>query len=103
MTTLQNKENVMKNQGQANNLNNLTDPTVTNDPQAQVEFEDLAISGEQEELVKGGAQALSSPLTGTSGEQTGSSYSNSFSCIPSALPHTGTSGEQTGAITTRRS
>ena len=44
----------MKNQGQANNLNNLTDPTVANDPQAQIEFDDLPISGEQEERVKGG-------------------------------------------------
>jgi hypothetical protein len=54
MTSFQTKENVMKNQGQANNLNNLTDPTVANDPQAQLEFEDLPISGEQEERVKGG-------------------------------------------------
>jgi uncharacterized protein YdgA (DUF945 family) len=53
MTSFQTKENVMKNQGQANN-NNLNDPTVANDPQAQVEFEDLQISGEQEEQVKGG-------------------------------------------------
>ena len=44
----------MKNQGQANNLNNLTDPTVANDPQAQIEFDDLPISGEQEERVNGG-------------------------------------------------
>jgi len=54
MTTFQNKENVMKNQEQANQNNNLNDPTVANDPQAQVEFEDLPISGEQEEQVKGG-------------------------------------------------
>jgi len=44
----------MKNQEQANQNNNLNDPTVSNDPQAQVEFEDLPISGEQEEQVKGG-------------------------------------------------
>ena len=43
----------MKNQEQTNN-NNLNDPTVANDPQSQVEFEDLPISGEQEERVKGG-------------------------------------------------
>jgi hypothetical protein len=103
MTTFLAKENVMKNQEQPNNINNLNDPTIANDPQAQVEFEDLPISGEQEELVKGGAPALSSPLTGTSGEQMGESYSNRFSCLPSALPPTGTSGELTGAITTRRS
>jgi hypothetical protein len=54
MTTFQTKENVMKNQEQANQNNNLNDPTVANDPQAQVEFEDLPISGEQEEQVKGG-------------------------------------------------
>jgi hypothetical protein len=59
MTTFQNKENVMKNQDQANNNNNLNDPTVVNDPQAQVEFEDLPISGEQEERVKGGATIAS--------------------------------------------
>ena len=93
----------MKNKDQANNHNNLNDPTVANDSQAQVEFDDLPISGGQEELVKGGAPALSSPLTGTSGEQTGAIYSNSFSCLPSALPLTGTSGERTGAITTRQS
>jgi len=102
----------MKIQEQANNSNNLNDPTVANDPNARVEFDDLPMSGEQEEQVKGGAsefarhiqiQSLSSPLTGTSGEQTGAIYSNSFSCLPSALPLTGTSGEQTGAITTRRS
>jgi hypothetical protein len=54
MTTFQSKENVMKNQEQANNNNNLNDPTVANDPQAQVEVDDLPISGEQEERVKGG-------------------------------------------------
>jgi hypothetical protein len=54
MTTFQTKENVMKNQEQANQNNNLHDPTVANDPQSQVEFEDLPISGEQEEQVKGG-------------------------------------------------
>jgi hypothetical protein len=93
----------MKNREQVNNINNLNDPTVAIDQQAHVEFDDLPISSEQEELVKGGAPALSSPLTGTSGEQTGIIYSNSFSCLPSTLPLTGTSGEQTGAITTRRS
>jgi hypothetical protein len=102
MTTFLAKENVMKDREQTNN-NNLNDPTVANDPQVQVEVDDLPISGEQEELVKGGAPALSSPLTGTSGEQMEIMYSNSFSCVPSALPLTGTSGEQTGAITTRRS
>jgi hypothetical protein len=54
MTTFQTKENVMKNLEQANNKNNLNDPNVANDPQVQVEFEDLPISGEQEERVKGG-------------------------------------------------
>jgi hypothetical protein len=54
MTTFQTKKNVMKNQGQANNLNNLIDPTVANDPQAQAEFGDLPISGEHEERVIGG-------------------------------------------------
>ena len=49
----------MKNRDQAKNINNLNDPTVTNDPQAQVEFNDLPISGEQEERVKGGATSLS--------------------------------------------
>ena len=49
----------MKNQEQANNNNNLNDPTVANDPQAQVEFDDLPISGEQEERVKGGATIAS--------------------------------------------
>ena len=44
----------MKNQYQANNNNNPNDPTVANDPQAQVEFDDLQISGEEEERVKGG-------------------------------------------------
>ena len=43
----------MKNQEQTNN-NNLNDPTVANDPQAQVVVDDLPISGEQEERVKGG-------------------------------------------------
>ena len=93
----------MKDREQANNTNNLNDPTVAIDQQAHVEFDDLPISGEHEELVKGGAPALSSPLTGMSGEQTGATYSNTFSCIPSALPLIGTSGEQTEAITTRRS
>ena len=49
----------MKNQEQANQNNNLNDPTVANDPQAQVEFEDLPISGEQEEQVKGGMESIS--------------------------------------------
>ena len=49
----------MKNQGQANNINNLNDPNVANDPQAQVEFDDLPMSGEQEERVKGGATTAS--------------------------------------------
>jgi hypothetical protein len=49
----------MKNQEQANNLNNLNDPTAANDPQAQVEFDDLTISSEQEERVKGGATITS--------------------------------------------
>ena len=44
----------MKNQEQANNKNNLNDPNIANDPQSQVEFDDLPISGEQEEQVKGG-------------------------------------------------
>jgi hypothetical protein len=55
MTTFQTKENAMKNQDQANNINNLNDPTVANDPQTLVEFDDLPISGEQEERVKGGS------------------------------------------------
>ena len=42
----------MKNQEQANNLDNLNHPTVANDPESQVE--DLPMSGEQEEQVKGG-------------------------------------------------
>ena len=45
----------MKNQEQANNNNNLNDPTVANDPQAQVEFDDLSMSDEQEERVIGGS------------------------------------------------
>jgi hypothetical protein len=44
---------MMKNQQQANN-NNLSDPSISNDPRAQVE--DLPISVEQEEQVKGGAE-----------------------------------------------
>jgi hypothetical protein len=55
MTYFQTKENVMKNQEQTNNLNNLNDPTVANVPQSQVEFDDLPMSGEQEEQVKGGS------------------------------------------------
>jgi hypothetical protein len=54
MITFQTRENAMKNQDQANNINNLNDPTVANDPQTLVEFDDLPISGEQEERVKGG-------------------------------------------------
>jgi hypothetical protein len=50
---------MMKNREQAKNINNLNDPTVTNDPQAQVEFDDLPISGEQGERVKGGATIAS--------------------------------------------
>ena len=49
----------MKNQEQANNNINLNDTTVANDPKAQVEFDDLPISGEQEERVKGGATIAS--------------------------------------------
>ena len=49
----------MKNQEQANNHNNLNDLTVANDPQAQVEFDDMLISSEQEEQVKGGATTAS--------------------------------------------
>jgi hypothetical protein len=59
MTSFQIREYVMKNQEQANNNNNLSDPTVTIDPQAQAEFDDLPISGEQEERVKGGATIAS--------------------------------------------
>jgi hypothetical protein len=92
----------MKNQEKTDN-NNMNDSTVSNGLQAQVEFDDLPISGEQDERVKGGAPALSSPLTGTSGEQMEIRYSNSFSCVPSTLPLTETSGELTGAITTKRS
>jgi hypothetical protein len=36
MTAFQNKENMMKNPDQANNNKSLNDPTVANDPQAQV-------------------------------------------------------------------
>ena len=52
----------MKNQEQANNSNNLNNPTVANDPQAQIE--DLPISGEQEERVKGGSFFTVSGFTG---------------------------------------
>jgi hypothetical protein len=55
MTSFQNKENVMKNQDQANNNKSLNDPNVANAPQAGLEFDDLPISGEQEEQVIGGA------------------------------------------------
>jgi hypothetical protein len=70
MTAFQNKENVMKNPDQANNNKSLNDPTVANDPQSQVKFDDLPISGEQEERVKGGiANVLNgadgAPLRGT--------------------------------------
>jgi hypothetical protein len=64
MTYFQTKENVMKNQEQANNSNNLKDPTVANDPQSQVEFDDLPMSGEQEERVKGGSFFTVSGFTG---------------------------------------
>jgi hypothetical protein len=60
VTAFQNKENVMKNQEQANNNNHLNDSTAANDPQAQVEFDDLQISSEQEEQVKGGATTTAS-------------------------------------------
>ena len=52
----------MKSQEQANNTNNLNNPTVANDPQAQIE--DLPISGEQEERVKGGSFFTVSGFTG---------------------------------------
>jgi hypothetical protein len=54
----------MKKQEQANNINNLNDPTVANVPQSQVEFDDLPMSGEQEELVKGGSFLEFSGFTG---------------------------------------
>ena len=44
----------MKNREQANNRNNLNDPNVVHDPQAQVEIDDLPISGKKEDSVKGG-------------------------------------------------
>ena len=44
----------MKNQDQANHNNSLNDPTVANDPRAQAEFDDLPMSAEQGERVKGG-------------------------------------------------
>jgi len=49
----------MNNQRQINNNNNLNDPTVANDAQAQVEFDDLPISDKQDERVKGGATIAS--------------------------------------------
>ena len=52
----------MKNQEQANNINNLNDPNVANDPQTLVE--DLQMSGEQEERVKGGSFFTVSGFTG---------------------------------------
>jgi hypothetical protein len=55
MTTFHTKESVMKNQEQANNINNLNDPTVANDPQAQTVFDDLTMPSEKEEQVKGGS------------------------------------------------
>jgi hypothetical protein len=64
MTYFQTKENVMKNQEQTNNINNLNDPTVANVPQSQVEFDDLPMSGEQEERVKGGSFFSFSGFTG---------------------------------------
>jgi hypothetical protein len=48
----------VKIQEQANNSNNLNDLTIAIDPQAQVEFDDLPISGEQEERVKGGGEVF---------------------------------------------
>ena len=48
----------MKNQDQANNNKSLNDPTVANDRRPQAEFDDLPMSVEQEERVKGG---LASP------------------------------------------
>ena len=44
----------MKNQEQANSSNNVNDPTVANDPQDRVEFDDLPVSREQEKRVEGG-------------------------------------------------
>ena len=44
----------MKIQEQANNRNSVNDPTVANDPQDRVEFDDLPVSREQEKRVKGG-------------------------------------------------
>ena len=46
----------MNNQEQANNINDLNDPTVANDPQTQVD--DLPMSGELEERVKGGSMRI---------------------------------------------
>jgi hypothetical protein len=84
MTYFQTKENVMKNQEQTNNLNNLNDPTVANVPQSQVEFDDLPISSEQEEQVKGGPKRHGEYIQVLS-----------FS--------TGLHNEQSGATTTKRS
>ena len=44
----------MKNQEPANNSNSGNYPTVANDPQDRVEFDDLPVSREQEKRVKGG-------------------------------------------------
>jgi hypothetical protein len=51
------RENVMKNQKQANNINNLNDQNVAGDNQALVQ--DLPISREREERVKGGEKIAS--------------------------------------------
>jgi hypothetical protein len=59
MTSFQTKENVMKNREQTNTNNNLNDPIVAIDPRSLVEFDDLPISSEQEERVKGGATTAS--------------------------------------------
>jgi hypothetical protein len=64
MTTFQTREYVKTNQELSTNHNHLNDPTVANDPQAQVEFDDLSISGEQEEQVKGGSISAFPGFTG---------------------------------------
>jgi hypothetical protein len=72
----------MKNQDQANNINNLNDSTIVKDPQALVE--DLPISGEQEERVKGGSTVGDLKASNEADAKSIMAYSNSFSCIPSA-------------------
>ena len=72
----------MKNQDQANHNNNLNDPTVANDPQTLVE--DLPMSGEQEERVIGGSTGGDLKVFNEADTKSIMSYSNSFSCIPSA-------------------